>query len=201
MSAAYKDRLAWLLVGLFAGIVIGLVALSLRNGTRPGTIYITPARPVTITPGSTATSFIRVYVTGQVREPAVYQIPVGGIVQDLVLAAGGFTAEADQEIVNLAMPLSDGMHVHVPSVDELSTSSGEERQQFIVTTPGIGLVNINLASLEELDRLPGIGPSTAQKIIDYRLIHGDFLSPEDIMNVSGIGAGKFEQMKGLITIE
>jgi competence protein ComEA len=144
---------------------------------------------------------MRVYISGEVAHPDVYELPSGAILLDAVNAAGGFSVEANRDVVNLALPLSDGMHVHVPGNSEeaaLPAVSGE-------VVPGIEtistIININTASLEELDLLPGIGPSIAQKIVDYRLENGPFASIEEVQNVSGIGPAKYEQIKDLITLQ
>jgi competence protein ComEA len=124
-------------------------------------------------------------------------------VRDLVRMAGEFTADAAVEAVNLALPLADGMHVHIPARDEVNTAppviSAPVGPSNSVDATGT-LININTATLEELDTLPGIGPSTAQKIIDHRTTYGPFLTIEAILDVPGIGPVKFEQIKALITI-
>jgi competence protein ComEA len=139
----------------------------------------------------------------------VYELPPGSRIGDAIEAAGGWTSEANTAVVNLAQPLVDGMQIYVPSLAEVSeaavpvvsdpaplTRSGE----VIDMTAGGGLVNINTAGLEELDSLPGIGPSTAQKILDYREEYGRFNTIEELMNVSGIGEAKFGSVKELITV-
>jgi competence protein ComEA len=146
-------------------------------------------------PEATGPPPLRVYITGEVRTPDVYSLPPGSIVQDLVIAAGGTRPGADLEAVNMALPLSDGMHVHIPAEGESSaippvTSGGGAAG---------GLVNINTATAEELKLLPGIGDVTAAAIIGYRQANGPFDSIEAIMDVPGIGEGKFEQIRLLIT--
>lgn len=144
---------------------------------------------------------MRVYISGEVSHPDVYELPTGAILLDAVNAAGGFSEKANRDIVNLALPLSNGMHVHVPnnSIESLLPPvSGE-----IITGSETSetTININTASLEELERLPGIGPSIAQKIIDYRQENGPFTSIDEIQDVSGIGPVKYEQIKDLITLQ
>ncbi len=120
--------------------------------------------------------------------------------------AGGFTAQADTAVVNLAFPLQDGMQLFVPALGEAAPVTADlftlpdTRSVEVSLTAADGLVNLNTASLAELDALPGIGPSTAQKIIEYREANGRFATIEDIMNVSGIGQAKFDQIKTLITV-
>jgi competence protein ComEA len=122
-------------------------------------------------------------------------LPAGSRVNDAIQAAGGFTTEADASLLNLARYLQDGEHILVPSVN--SPSAPDSDRSGII--PLSNQVDINSATLEQLDTLPEIGPITAQQIIDYRLNHGPFSSIEDIMKVSGIGQGIFDKIKDLIT--
>jgi len=140
---------------------------------------------------------IRVYVTGAVQRSEVYTLPQESIVKDALQAAGGPTEEADLERINLALPLVDGQHVHVPRLGE-ETSPIEPPSRLPSTT---GKVNINTADLVTLESLPGIGPSLAQRIIDYRQSHGPFERIEDIMEVSGIGQVTFEGIQDLLTTQ
>jgi len=136
----------------------------------------------------------KVDIEGAVRHPGVYNLKPNDRVEDALRAAGGPLPEADLSKVSksLAAKITDGERIIIPfRSSNLSSSAG---------TGNSNLININTASLSELDSLPGIGPSTAQKIIDYREAHGGFSSIEEIMNVSGIGEAKFEKIKDLITI-
>jgi competence protein ComEA len=203
-----KQNVAWLLAMLVVGSAIGMVFLSLDGRARPAPIVIEPPPP-TPTPAPTATSQpLRVYVTGAVLQPDVYSLPAGSIVRDLVLAAGDFTTTAAVDAVNLAQPLADGMHVHIPSQEEAPGEppviSGPLPPANSLTggtvLPG-ALVNINTASVPELETLPGIGPTLAQAIVDHRAQHGPFAAVEDILDVSGIGPTRFAQIKDRITVE
>lgn len=194
--AAVKDKAAWLVAGLLTGVIIGILIMTLNGRTLPAPIFISPAAPLATTAPTVTAGPLRIYISGEVSEPAVYDVPAGAIVQDAVRAAGGFTAEANTESVNLALQLADGMHIHVPAVGD--PAGGPAVRQGSVILGNDPLVNINLATLAELETLPGIGPSTAQKIIDFRQANGPFQTIEDIMNVSGIGPGKYEQIKDLI---
>jgi competence protein ComEA len=193
------------LAGLFVGAGLGVATMVLNGQTRPAPMVIEPAPA----PQATATPApLHVYVSGAVAHAAVYELPAGAIVGDAVERAGSFTEEAAVELVNLALPLHDGMHIHVPGREEAAGAvppvvgdpAGGLAPSALTTARG-GLVNINTATLAELDTLPGVGPSTAQKILDYRAANGPFGRIEEIMEVSGIGEGKFEQMKELITVE
>ena len=173
----------------------------LRTRTQPAPIYITPPAP-TETPGPTSTLRpIRVYISGAVHKPAVYELRPDAILEDVISLAGGLTEEADRVSVNLALPLEDGMHVHIPVpgddpvVDSATIRASSEES----TSPD--RININTATKDELDLLPGIGPSTAQKIINYRTANGNFVSVEDLILVPGIGPAKMDQIQDLISIE
>lgn len=142
---------------------------------------------------------IKVDVTGAVASPGVVELDSDARVIDAIEAAGGQTADADLSSINRAAKLLDGEKVHVPRVGEMAPDAAD-------TGGGDGdaaasaLVNINTAGLDELDELPGVGPSTAQAIIDEREQGGPFTSIEDIMRVSGIGEKKFEKLKSSIRI-
>jgi competence protein ComEA len=202
-----KEQLGWLVAIPLLGIaLIGLV-LGLLNRPQPAPIEIIPALPTT-TDLPTATSLptvtpgpLRVYVSGAVLVPEVYTLPAGSIARDAVNMAGGFTADAVREAVNLAQILQDGMHIHVPAVGEEALAPAVRGETISVPAGLDGLININVATQAELEQLPGIGPSLAQEIIDYRQAHGPFTAVDEILNVSGIGPVKFEQIKDLITVD
>lgn len=141
---------------------------------------------------------IRVYISGAVRQPDVYTLPPGSIVKDGLAAAGGPAPDADLDRINLAQPLSDGQQVFVPRRGEARSSNTTPVPASPNTTNS--LININTASAEELETLPGIGPVLAQDIVSYRNEHGPFKSIEDLKNVPGIGEVRFERLKGLITV-
>jgi competence protein ComEA len=164
-----------------------------------------PSAPITIsTPIPTSTmpptatpAPIRVYISGAVQSPAVYELPQSGIVQDAIDAAGGPAPGADLTRINLAQQLQDQQHVHVPR-------EGEANPPPVVSGGAEGSagsrVNINTAAAEELETLPGIGAVTAQRIIEYRQANGPFETIDAIQNVSGIGPKTFEGMRDTITV-
>jgi len=168
------------------------------------TVIPTPTRPPSPTPGR-----VRVYVTGAVVSSDVYFLPRGSIVKDAILAAGGLTADAAPERINQALELKDQQQIHVPRQHEEQgpppiqggVISGESNPAGETAPVDRTLVNINTATLEQLDTLPGIGPVIAQRIIDYRANMGEFQSIETITEVSGIGEATFAKIKELITIE
>jgi competence protein ComEA len=144
---------------------------------------------VTPTPG-----MIEVYVTGEVVSPqALRLLPSGSRVEDAVNAAGGATGNADLSRVNLGQILNDGDLIYVPPL------VGES---ILTPTPNHApLIHINSATQEELDTLPGIGPSLAQAIIDYRTENGPFASLEDLDNVPGLGPSKLDAIRDLIAFD
>ena len=131
---------------------------------------------------------ITVYVSGEVNSPGLVELPSDSRIADAIKACGDFTPLADKAKINLAQKLTDGMQIQVSSKAPVINSNNSSSN----------LININTATKEDLDTLPGIGPATAQKIIDYRQEHGNFSSIEDIKNVKGIGEAKFSKMQDKI---
>ncbi len=171
------------------------------------------------TPPGEAESGLTVYVCGEVVHPGVVELREGARIYEAVDASGGFTADADPERVNLAQPLTDGQMVVIASKEERTGSAEAGRAGIEASYPlengtsgyppsesGPGLpssgsrVNLNTASREELMTLPGIGESKADAIIRYRKEKGCFLSPEDVMNISGIKDAVYGKIKELITV-
>lgn len=150
---------------------------------------------------------IVIHITGEVEEEGVIELEKGARISDAIEEAGGTTEEADLSNVNLAYSLSDGQKVKIPNINE-------KDEEIIVVEEKAGdniiiegnkskeeKININKAAQTEIETLPGIGPSTALKIINYRNEHGKFKNIEDIKNVSGIGDSKFENIKEYICVE
>lgn len=201
------------IVALFVGAGFGLATLRQRAQPAPIEIIPPPATatvPPSPTPEPAATAGpLRVYVSGAVVNPAVYTLPPGSIIDDAVRAAGGFAAGADRVAVNLAQPVADGMQVYVPTLSEAeptpppvslppgATATAAGRMGGITVD---GLININTSTQADLELLPGIGPATAANIIAYREANGPFATIEAIMDVPGIGEGKFEAIRDLITV-
>ncbi|MEW5784727.1 MAG: helix-hairpin-helix domain-containing protein [Bacillota bacterium] len=132
---------------------------------------------------------IVVHIVGAVQNPGVYRLSPGSRVQDLLIAAGGSAADADLEQINLARPLMDGEQVQILRIGEVPGAGRADAK-----------VNINRATVEELATLPGIGPVRAQRIFDYRAQHGFFTDPRELMDVSGIGEGIYQNIADLITV-
>jgi competence protein ComEA len=212
-------KIGWpqLIGGLVAAVLlvgVGYGVATLRRGTQPTPIEIVPppstatVEPTNAVPPTPTAGLAHVYVTGAVVAPAVYTLPPGSLIDDAVKAAGGFAAGADVAAVNLALTVSDGMQIHVPLMGEQPTPPPISQPADGPTAPAVrmggvtvdGLININTAGQSDLEMLPGIGPSTAADIIAYREANGPFAAIEAIMDVPGIGEGKFEAMRDLITV-
>jgi competence protein ComEA len=200
-------------VGGFLGIIVAVLVMVLSRPIRPAAIEIQVPEPTAplATAGPTMTAapeVLHVFVSGAVAVSDVYDLPPGSLVKDAIVMAGGFTADANQVVLNQALAVRDGDHIHVPTMAETGETppviSGEAEAPVRAPEVGSGivggLVNINTASQAELEDLPGIGPALAQSIIEYREAIGPFETIEDIMKVSGIGTAKFEGMKELITV-
>ena len=149
-------------------------------------------------------SEIVVYVAGAVNHPGVVRLAEGARAKDAVDACGGFLPTADTNGVNLAQKLKDGMQVTVP--EKAPVAAEGRAAQGAPTASGAarslpdGMVNINTADEKDLDKLPGIGPAMAKRIIEYRTENGAFQSPEEIKRVKGIGDAKYEKMKDKIVL-
>ncbi len=133
-----------------------------------------------------------VHVVGAVRSPGLYRLPAGSRVADAIEEAGGARHKAALALVNLAAPVVDGGQIVVPARGVPVPAGGDK------TAAPAGPIHLNTATLEELDALPGIGPVTAQKIIDYRDSHGSFGSVDELDAVPGIGPTRLEQLRDLI---
>lgn len=148
---------------------------------------------VAATEESVSSLDIFVDIGGAVKNPQVVKLPEGSRVEDAIKAAGGLTDKADLTEINRAAFLEDGEKVYIPEAYEEGETSGSMSQ-------GDSRVNINTADSDELQKLNGIGPATAEKIIDYRDEHGRFSNIEDIKNVSGIGDKTFEKFEDDIKV-
>lgn len=168
---------------------------------------------------TTAAAELVVQAAGAVGRPGVYRLPAGSRVDDLVRAAGGAAPDADVDRVNLAAPVADGERVWVPRRGELAPPDVVAGAGGGTAPPGSGpagggpsgggspgetgapsVVNLNTATAEELDTLPGVGPATATAILAYRDEHGPFGSVDELLEVRGIGDAKLEQLRPLVTV-
>ncbi|MDN5344700.1 MAG: competence protein ComEA [Clostridia bacterium] len=226
----WDGRVRWLALGLVAALLFGaglqygrwrerqeaasLPRVVAGEQVTPGGVGDKPAgegQAVTVA----GTKTIQVHVAGAVERPGVYELPAGARVNEAVKMAG-LLPEANPNALNLAAPLNDGQQVVVPRQGETAAPGGGGGLQPVPgTTGGIGAgsagdgggmpqvggkVNINTATLAELDTLPGIGPTLAQRILDYRQEKGVFRTIEDLKNVAGIGEKKFADLKDRVTV-
>jgi competence protein ComEA len=146
-----------------------------------------------------AAKLLVVDVAGAVRRPGLYRLRSGSRIDDAIAAAGGSTAKAQLDSVNLASPVADGEQVVVPGrgaagASAMSAAAGAPAAGSSPSAP----LDLNSATLEQLEALPGIGPVTAQKILDYRQAHGAFHSVAELEGVPGIGPAHMAQLKGLV---
>lgn len=178
----------WLAGFIIIGVLLGIGVLFLV--TRPP-----EGSPITLLPAPSPVP-ITVYVSGRVNHIGLYALPSGSRVNDAIQAAGGFSEDANRGALNLAKILEDGEQLDIPELITSTVAGGRMGS----SDPSFTLVNINTATLEQLDTLPEIGPKTAQEIINYREANGSFAGIEDIMKVPRIGQVTFEKIKGLITV-
>ena len=182
-------------------IVLGALALALaltlanRVLRDAGTAYeVAPAASRT-SPATTApAALLVVNVVGAVRRPGLYRLPQGSRIADAVARAGGATRRAEIALVNLAAPLADGTQIVVPSRAPPAAAATAAPSSAATAGP----VHLNTATLEQLDGLPGVGPVTAQKILDYREQHGSFSSVDELDAIPGIGPSRLDSLRDLV---
>lgn len=186
------DDRRWRLVGavaLTAAVGAGL-SFGMLGGAEP-----LPSESPAVTPVGTVAEpppadEIVVHVAGAVRRPGLVELPPGSRVADAVAAAGGLTEDAVDTAVNLAAPLTDGSQVVVPSVTDPVPAE----------STGDGLVHVNVASAQDLERLPGVGPVLAERIVAFRDSNGPFGTVEDLLDVPGIGEAKLAAMRDALAV-
>jgi competence protein ComEA len=154
------------------------------------------AAPASSAPVAPSTVVV-VQAAGAVVHPGLFRLPSGARVDDLVQAAGGLAADADPDRVNLAALLTDGEKVYVPRVGEaIPPDAGGAA----ASSSSSGPIDLNTATIAQLDTLPGVGPATAQAIVDYRSQHGRFHSVDELLNVRGIGQAKLDEIRALVRV-
>jgi competence protein ComEA len=200
LQAAWEKYRIYVIGVAIAIVVAGGVAA--KAFEKPPTAVAEPL--TTETPA--ATSDVIIDVEGAVNVPGVHRLPSGSLLDDALAAAGGLMPQADLDRVarelNRADKLKAHQKIYVPFVTErtLAATFGAPTSTTTSSDDGGELINLNSATAEELDKLPGVGPSTAQKIIDYREQNGGFQSVEQLNDVSGIGDATFEKLKDLVTV-
>jgi competence protein ComEA len=170
-----------------AAIIAVLVAALAPKGVERDAVAPSTVQSATPEAGGAAAF---VHIVGQVRSPGLYELRAGDRVVDAVAAAGGFTAAADQSQLNLARVIADGEQIVVARKGAAPANPGAS---------GSGKVDINTADETALEMLDGVGPALAKRILDYRTAHGRFSSPNDLLNVTGIGDKKLAAFKDDIT--
>ena len=186
---------------VLAGAVVVVVVLALAGRTllRPGHTAVPPPVRVATHTRTTTVAQMFVDVVGAVRRPGLYRVPDGARVADALARAGGVTSKAQLELVNLAARVADGEQVVVPRRGSASVpSAGGAGAGAGAGSVPTGPVHLNSATLEQLDALPGVGPVTAQKIVDYRQQHGGFGSVDELDAVPGIGPARLGNLRGLV---
>ena len=145
---------------------------------------------------------IAIHMTGCVKNPGIIELKEGERIDDAIQLAGGLTEEADLTNVNLAYKVEDGQKIYIPSIHDIEEKEIiQENQEGILSEENeTGKVNINTAKQTELETLPGIGPTIALRIIEYRKENGEFTDIEELKEVEGIGEAKWEQIKDFVEI-
>lgn len=204
-------------------VLLSTLVLTVGIGVSLFRIYLQPQGftdlqttiiPIT-TPNPTPTAAISthcvVHVSGAVAQPGVYELSGTARVMDAVTAAGGALAAANLDAINLAKPITDGTQIHIPfNLSLESAPSAKSRKQTAArtkktntataaSTPG-PIINLNTATIAELDSLPGVGAKMAARILEYRDQHGRFNTMDDLKNVSGIGDAKLAKWEGRVCL-
>ena len=204
---------------LAVGVLLAVGAAFLRSSSPPPRLTLPKAEPgsgapapspapdpgATQTPGTTTPVTVTVHVAGQVVHPGVYAVPAGARVADAIVAAGGPSAEADAEQLNLAARVADAERIYVPKQGEaVATDAGPAPPPGPAPGPAsaaaAGPLDLNTATAEQLEALPGVGPATSKAILAYRSSHGRFRSVTELLDVPGIGPAKLEALRPLVRV-
>jgi competence protein ComEA len=184
------------LFGVAAAIAVLLILVVRHHGGGSASAHI--VAPVRVAaPKPAVVKLLVIDVAGAVRRPGLYRLRSGSRIDDAIAAAGGPTAKAQLDTVNLAAPIADGEQVVVPGRGAVGATAAAASPPAAGSSPTAPL-DLNTATLEQLEALPGIGPVTAQKILDYRQAHGAFHSVTELQGVPGIGPAHMSQLKGLV---
>lgn len=188
-----NPRFAAVVYLLLAGLIAGSILLLLNGRPEPVQILIQPPQPTATSLPTGTPSPVTVYVTGAVTKPdQLITLPAGSRVQDVLTAAGGALSSADLERVNLASVLRDGDQIHVPE---------QAKPVLLPTANTSGIVDVNRATVEELDALPGVGPELAERIVTYREANGPFADLNALDAVEGIGPSILEDIQNFVRFD
>ena len=210
----FVKKYAYVFLGVFCVLALGGLYMSTRSrpagvmglgqnigeprleaspspAPEPAAADLQPAEPATI----------MVHIVGAVYSPGVFEVAYGSRVNDVLQLAGGHTYEADLALINLAAFVQDAMQIRIPAVGEEPQELETQTGQAAAAITSDGRVNINLANLTELQTLTGIGPARAQSIIDFREANNGFNSIDELLNIHGIGATIFENIRDRLTID
>ena len=174
--------------------VVAVLILAGRVLLRPSRAAVPPPVHVARASSPAKAKQLFVDVLGAVRRPGLYRVPDGARVADAVRRAGGPTPKAQLELVNLAALIADGEQIVVPRRGAFAAVAGGGSSSGSASGP----VHLNSATIEQLDALPGVGPVTAQKIVDYRQQHGGFGSVDELDAVSGIGPARLADLRAVV---
>lgn len=191
-------------MAIYLAVVVTVLALggryvATREPEPPGVAGGPAETAATISVSDPAQPDLVVDVVGAVRSPGLYHLPEGSRVQDAISRAGGPTQRASIQEINLAAPVVDGTQIVVPA--RVKPGGRVGAPPAAIGTPAVppSPVRLSTATLDELDALPGVGPVTAQKIVDYREKHGPFRSVDELDAIPGIGPARLEQLRELVT--
>lgn len=211
MTEEMKRRLVFILV--LAMLIVGGSFYFYDQKNRSSEVAISPlssSEPI-VSSAKTEREEIVVYISGAVNKPGILRVPAGSRVVDVVDGAGGFAPGADPTKVNLAKVVKDGTHVNVPVAalpagknagisSHTASRQNQSNTNIRTSSHNSDVVNINLASKDEFDKLPGIGPSLAERIVEYRQENGSFRELNELKNVPGIGESKYNQIKDRVSL-
>jgi len=209
LAGAVADLRRGRLVAGIATVAVSALAATwlLRAPAPPVEASLPPARPLAATASSavpltttTAATVVVVQAAGAVTQPGVYRLPTGARVADVIAAAGGVTADADPAAVLLAALVADGERVYVPRVGEAPPVVAPATPAGTAGAAPSAPVNLNTATADDLDELPGVGPATAAAIVAHRDTAGAYASVDQLLDVKGIGPAKLEALRPLVTV-